>query len=88
MADPAYIAEHGLVSVEGPLLQQHATPDPTAEERARVVIGTKTMPPEDWLRAYLLAWAVQTFHCLGITTKQAIAQACAGRIVPTLLRGR
>ena len=88
MADPAYIAKHGLVSVEGPLLQQHATPDSsTPEERGRVVIGTKTMPPEDWLRAYLLEWAVQTLHCLGITTKQAINQAFLGGSYQTLLRG-
>jgi putative methyltransferase len=78
MSDPAYVAEHGIRTVHGPLLQQHATPDPTAEEMADIVIGTKTMPEADWLRAFLFSWAVQTFHCLGLTTQMAIAAVQSG----------
>lgn len=78
LSDPAYIAEHGIRTVRGPLLQQHAPPDPTAEEMADIVIATKTMPEADWLRAFLFAWAVQTFHCLGLTTQAAIAAVQSG----------
>jgi len=78
MADPEYIKAHGIRTVRGPLLQQHATPDPTAEEMAEIVIGTKTMPEADWLRAFLFAWAVQTFHSLGLTTQAAIAAVQSG----------
>ena len=78
LSDPAYVAEHGIRTVRGPLLQQHATPDPTAEEQADIVIGTKTMPEGDWFRAFLFAWAVQTFHSLGLTTQAAIAAVQSG----------
>lgn len=78
LSDPAYARGHGIRTIRGPLLQQHATPDPTATEIADIVVGTKTMPEEDWLRAALFAWAVQAFHCLGLTTEAAKAAVALG----------
>lgn len=73
LSEPSYREQHGIRTVRGPLLQQHATPDPIATEMADIVIETKTMPLVDWKRAFLFAWAIQTFHCLGLTTEIAIA---------------
>jgi len=67
MSQPEYIQEHGLQSVVCPILQNHSSPgDDAIQELDRVVIGTKTMPPADWKRAFMFSWAVQTFHTLGL----------------------
>ena len=67
MGDPEYQKKYGLQTVRAPLLQQHASPDPNGPiEQAEIVIGTSTMPHDDFVRAYLFAWAVQTFHGMGL----------------------
>ncbi len=67
MSDPGYIDQHGIRSVVCPILQNHSSPgaDPV-QELDRVVVGTNTMPPEDWKEAFLWSWAVQSFHSLGL----------------------
>lgn len=68
LSDPAYRARHGLQTVRTPLLLQHSTVTTEAlQEQEEIVIATNTMPLADWKRTYLFAWAVQTFHCLGLT---------------------
>lgn len=74
MADPAYMAKHGIKTRRMPQLLQHSTPGADGvTEYQDIVIETATMPLEDWKRAYLFAWAVQTFHCLGLLRCVAIA---------------
>lgn len=73
LSDPAYRTRHGLQTVRTPLLLQHSTITTEAlQEQEEIVIATNTMPLADWKRTYLFAWAVQTFHCLGLTRCVAI----------------
>lgn len=68
MSDPAYLAQHGIRSVRMPVLLQHSTPQvDEIVEYHDIVVETSTMPRDDWERCYLFAWAVQTFHCMGLT---------------------
>jgi putative methyltransferase len=67
MSTPEYVRLHGLQTVVCPILQNHSSPgSDDIQELDRVVIGTNTMPPEDWHRAFMFSWAVQTFHSLGL----------------------
>ena len=68
MSDPAYVAKFGIRSVRMPILLAHSTPGPDLiQEYQDVVIATNSMPEKDWRRIFLFSWAVQCFHCLGLT---------------------
>jgi len=67
LGDPAYRKRYGIVSVGSPLLQQHSSAAAdNIEERAEMVIGTDAMPRRAFVAAFTLAWAVQTFHGMGL----------------------
>ncbi len=64
---------HEIQTVRIPVLQHHSTPQKSGiTEYSDIVIGTKSMSSNDWKRAFLFSWAIQTFHCLGITQHLAI----------------
>lgn len=68
MADPAYREKYGIKTVVTPLLWLRATPSgDEIVEYAEYIVETNTMPREDWKKVYLFSWAVQCFHCLGLT---------------------
>lgn len=69
---PEYRERYGIKTVEVPVLFFHGTPteDPH-QEMYELVIETNTLSTDDWIKCHMLSWAVQTFHCLGLT--QAIA---------------
>jgi putative methyltransferase len=73
LADPAYIAEHGIRSVNMPVLLQHSTPseDPIVEYYD-IVVETNSLPQKDFKRIYLYSWIVQLGHCLGLTQYLAL----------------
>lgn len=72
MATPRYRALHAIRTTRLPMLLGYATPSADdVQEYFDVVIETATLPFEDWQRCFMLAWAVQCFHCLNIT--QALA---------------
>lgn len=73
MGDPAYRELHKVQTVRVPVLLIHSTPaaDPITEYND-VVVGTRTMPEEDWRRVYLFSWAIQCFHCLSLTQYLAV----------------
>jgi radical SAM superfamily enzyme YgiQ (UPF0313 family) len=73
MNHPEYKEKHGIKTVVTPQLFYHATPsqDPYREEY-ELVIETKALPPDDWMKCQLFAWIVQSFHCLGLTRLVAI----------------
>jgi putative methyltransferase len=79
MSDPAYVEQHGLKSVRSPMPMFHAVPsiDPHPEQYD-LVVETKTMPPDDWMKAQMFSWAVQTFHCMGLTSSLAIVMKSLG----------
>lgn len=72
-SDPAYVAEHGIEAVDMQAMLLHATPEPGAiVEIQPTVIATKAMPHRDWKRGWMFAWAIHTFHCLGLTRHVAM----------------
>jgi hypothetical protein len=73
MADPAYVAEHGIRTVCMPIMWLHASvEDDPHPETNDIVVATSAMPTEDWRRMYLFGWAIQAFHCLGLTQSVAL----------------
>ena len=68
LADPDYIAQHGIRSVTTPVLLQHSSPseDPLVEYND-IVVETNCLPLHDFKRVFLFSWVVQTCHCLGLT---------------------
>ncbi len=67
MGHPDYIYLHGIVTAKMPLLTAHSNPSSDITEYNDVIVGTKYMPHEDWLNTYMFYWAIQCFHCLGLT---------------------
>ncbi|MDB5194410.1 MAG: hypothetical protein JWN50_424 [Parcubacteria group bacterium] len=73
MSFPAYVKEHGIEAVRMPVLLAHSTPEPESlSEYTDIIIGTAAMPREDWVRTFMFYWAIQGFHCLGLTQQIAI----------------
>jgi radical SAM superfamily enzyme YgiQ (UPF0313 family) len=73
MSDPAYVTLHGLKSVKSPMPMFHAVPaSDLHQEYYDLVVETKTLPPDDWMKAQMFSWAVQTFHCMGLSSALAI----------------
>ena len=75
MNEPAYREKYGIRDVKVPVLFFHGTPsiDPY-QEYYDLIIGTSSLPQEDWLKCHRFAWAIQCFHCLSLT--QLIAVFC------------
>ncbi|OHA94014.1 MAG: hypothetical protein A2W51_02110 [Candidatus Zambryskibacteria bacterium RIFCSPHIGHO2_02_39_10] len=73
MSDPRYVEVHQIKSVRMPILLAHSTPEPESlTEYSEAIVETSTMSREDWCWAYMFYWAVQGFHCLGLTQHIAI----------------
>ncbi|MFA6357079.1 MAG: radical SAM protein [Candidatus Omnitrophota bacterium] len=69
MGQESYLKKYGIKTVEGPIFQQHVTPDTSVDrvtEYEKIVVTTDAMSLADWRRTYEFAWAVLCFHCLGI----------------------
>lgn len=66
--DPVYRAKHEVSTLRIPIFLNHSTPgmDPV-QEYEEIVIGTKTLPLNDWKRQYVFAWIVQTCQSLNLT---------------------
>lgn len=71
--DENYKRIHGIVSAKTPVLHFHATDSKDEHtEHYEIVVETKTLPPDDWLKCQLFAWVIQSMHCLGLTQKIAL----------------
>ena len=65
MADPAYMAEHGVSYTKIPLNQPHAKRSKDdIIEYSRIITSTNTMSEEDWIQANLFSVCVLCFHHL------------------------
>jgi radical SAM superfamily enzyme YgiQ (UPF0313 family) len=65
MADPAYRARHGLITVECPIVNIHGALEESEDGIAEVqelVIATAAMPAADWRRARAFAWMTALLH--------------------------
>lgn len=68
LADKDYIKKHEIKAVRVPFVQEHSeilTDEIT--EYSNVVISTKSLPFEDWVKCKLFTFAVQSLHCLGLS---------------------
>ena len=74
MADPSYITTPGIETKQIPVFQAHADYSEVEQipELENIIIGSKTMPLEDWKKSREYSWAVQTFHMLGLIQNVAI----------------
>lgn len=65
MADPAYLAEHGIESVKSRCVYVHspvkASQEETIYEYQELVIATATLPKPDWVRAMAFGWLVHFY---------------------------
>tara|TARA_B100000700_G_C15045666_1_gene857819 strand:+ start:155 stop:2083 length:1929 start_codon:yes stop_codon:yes gene_type:complete len=67
MGSPEYQKKHGFDMVTLPIFQAHSTPkNDEVVEKETVIVGTGTMPREEWRKTFKFAWAVQCFHLLGL----------------------
>lgn len=66
MADPAYREKHGLLTVTTPILERHmradAIRDGDVQEFEEIVVGSNTMPFEDWVRTNVATSIVNVLH--------------------------
>ena len=67
MNDLQYKTQHQIRTVRSPIDLHHTEPGKeTVQEYEDIVVETATLPPKDYVRCLHLAWAVQTFHALGL----------------------
>ncbi len=73
MGDKKYQEKYGVITAIVPASMVHSVPDPDeVQEYDEIVIGTESMPTEEWKRACLFSSALQCFHCLGLLQYAAI----------------
>ncbi len=68
LADLEYQKKYDIQTVRNPLAEVHGTvrPDELVSEFEEVIIGTSTMPTEDWVECSVTAWTIQLMHGLKI----------------------
>lgn len=67
VADPDYQKKHGILTARVPLFSMHYNPDNSGvQEYFEIIIGTNTMPVEDWVRSFIFSVILQAFHHMGL----------------------
>ncbi len=67
MADPAYQKQHGIKTAVIPLFGIHYNPTFNGvNENLEIITETASMPKTDWVKAYMFAVVLQTFHHLAL----------------------
>lgn len=66
MADPEYMKKHGIKTADIVYLTAHSETDKEIQERTRYVIGTNTMPTEDWIACNIFTCFEESYHHYGI----------------------
>lgn len=57
LADPDYVAKYGLVTSRCPIIYHHGSiEDEEVPEYQEIVVGSRTMSTDDWIRARTFAW--------------------------------
>lgn len=67
LAEYSFRATHGIRIRRQPLTPVHCRPTNPVEYED-IVIGTKTMPTEDWKRALVFGWTAQLIHSFKVRT--------------------
>lgn len=60
MADPEYQKRYGIILQESKIIYHHGSIEEEEEvdETQRLVVGTESMPKEDWVKARVFSWLV------------------------------
>ncbi len=67
LAEKDYINKHEIKTIHVPFYQYHCEAgNNDVTEYSDIVISTKTLSPEDWVKCKLFSLAVQSMHCLGL----------------------
>lgn len=68
MAQPEYIKKHGIITRRVGFNHIHSAADEKDEigEFSTLVVATKTMPHEDWVKSAMFSVCLQAFHNLGL----------------------
>ncbi|MGI6249257.1 MAG: B12-binding domain-containing radical SAM protein [Acutalibacteraceae bacterium] len=70
MGNPLYAEKFGIKTVDTQFEVFHTNPNKSPEgikEIERIIISTKTMSVEQWVKAYRFSTVIQGFHNLGLT---------------------
>ncbi len=65
MANEEYREYYGFQTVKTPVINAHGSRndmDTGIEESQEFVVATNTMPPEDWVKTYVLCWTVNLLY--------------------------
>jgi len=74
MGEKEYQEKYEFDMIDSPIFQAHSNPNlDEVIEKERVIVGTKSMPREEWRKTYKFAWAIQCFHMLGLLQPLSIA---------------
>lgn len=66
MAQPDYMEKHGIRTATIEYLTAHTEADKEIKETTRYVIGTKTLPTEDWIACNIFTCFEESYHHYGI----------------------
>jgi len=67
LSDKNYMKQHEIKTVHVPFVLYHCeVVEEEVIEYSDIVISTKSMPPEDWVKCKLFSIAVQSLQCLGL----------------------
>lgn len=75
MGQMEYMETNGIRTARMPILLAHSTPlerELDVPEFHNVIIETRSMSHDEWLKTYMFYWAIQMFHCLGLTKQISI----------------
>ena len=75
MADPEYIKEHEIETVETPIFRAHTDKKANYEvqELEKIIVKTKAMTTADWKKGFQYSKVIQTFHTMGLLQYVAIS---------------
>jgi len=64
MSEPQYQKKHGLITKKTKNISHHTSLDnkPEVYETQELVVGTKTMPKEDWVKTRVFAWMISLLY--------------------------
>ncbi|MBQ2842496.1 MAG: radical SAM protein [Clostridia bacterium] len=66
MAAPEYMKKHGIKTVDIVYLTAHSEHDKEIQEKTRYIIGTDTLPTEDWIACNIFTCFEESYHHYGI----------------------
>lgn len=63
MGDPKYQKRYGMVTVEANIINQHGSlEEDEVQEKQILVVGTDSMPKEDWVKTRAMTWMVSLLY--------------------------